>query len=151
MANNNNKKNNNGYFQQNIQKFGENFLDYKNAKNLEFEANKIFKDLAKQIINLDKHGHYFLDQQFLYSLLKTAHDKFLYHNVSYTGVQLLVQQTNMRGETVSSNIIFVLEKHRKAAEAYQLIITHLEMLKTSKDLNYVYVLANNLYNYRYDI
>ena len=52
IKNNNNKRKGNDYFSQAIQQFGENFLAYKTARDLEMDAVKIFRGLARGNINI---------------------------------------------------------------------------------------------------
>lgn len=143
MAKNNN---NNNYFTQNIQKFGKDFLLYKNAKELEQESNKIFRELARGRVDLEKHGHYFLNQQFLESCIVNAYNKYTYHNISFTGINYFV--INQPGAGQDMNIITVLEQHRRSAEAYCIILQTLNTIKSTYDYSYLYGLYDKLKNYR---
>ena len=48
----------NNFFTQNIDRYGENFLDYINARGIQNASINIFRGIAKGKINLDKYGHY---------------------------------------------------------------------------------------------
>lgn len=147
----NNNKNQNNFFSQNIRKNGENFLDLKNSKTMQRDAPRIFREIARGNIDLLKYGHYFLDMQFLESLIVTANNEFIFHNISYAGVMNLIASATMHREQVDVAVTQVLETHKRRAEAYNIIFNYLTMLKNTRDLNYIYALANNLSPYKFDL
>ena len=145
---NNNKKKNNDYFSQAIQQFGENFLAYKTARDLEMDAVKIFRGLARGNINIDRYGCYFLDQQLLHACLQTAYSKSTLYNISYAGVNMLKDSIFASGQTPDINIITILDYHKKSAEAYNIILNGLNNVSNTGDINYLICMANSLADYR---
>lgn len=141
--------NNNNYFSQNIQKFGEDFLVLKNARQLEFDAIKVFREMSQNKINIDKYGHYFLEQQFLDSLIKAANTKYIYHNISYTAISMVTSQDPRFAQ--DQNVLIVLDQHKRSFYAYQLILTVLNNVRATYDYSYIYALSDQLRQYRNDL
>lgn len=148
QKNNNQKKRQNDYFSQNIQQYGENFLQYKNARELEIDSIKVFRGLARGSINIDRYGCYFLDPQFLNACIQAAYSKLVYYTVSFNGVNLLKDSIFASGNTPDPNIIMVLDNHKKCSEAYNIILSNLYNIKNTGDVNYLVCLANSLSDYR---
>ena len=141
---NSNRRSN--YFQQNVQKFGENFISRKNPAELELDAIRIFRDIARGNIDVQKDGPYFLDTQFLESCLTAANLKLNLHTTNYNGVLMLVN--NNLGSSMTMSI---LEYNKRCMEAYTIIYNHLMNIKATKDINYLTTMVGNLRNYRNNI
>lgn len=148
VKNNNQKKKGNDYFTQSIQQYGENFLQYKNARDLEMDAIKVFRGLARGNINIDRYGCYFLEPQFLNACVQAAYSKLTYFKISYDGVNLLKDNIFASGRTPDPNIIMILDHHKKSAEAYNIILTGLYNIRNTNDINYLFCLANSLSDYK---
>lgn len=148
VKNNNQKKKGNDYFTQSIQQYGENFLQYKNARDLEMDAIKVFRGLARGNINIDRYGCYFLEPQFLNACVQAAYSKWTYFKISYEGVNLLKDNIFASGMTPDPNIIMILDHHKKSAEAYNIILAGLNNIRSTGDINYIFCLANNLSDFK---
>lgn len=148
IKNNNNKKKGNDYFSQAIQQYGENFLAYKTARDLEMDAVKIFRGLARGNINIDRYGCYFLDQQLMHACIQTAYSKLTLFGISYDGVNMLKDSIFASGQTPDTNIITILDYHKKCAEAYRIIYNGLINVSNTGDINYLICMANSLADYR---
>lgn len=148
VKNNNQKKKGNDYFTQSIQQYGENFLQYKNARDLEMDAIKVFRGLARGNINIDRYGCYFLEPQFLNACVQAAYSKYVYFKISQDGVNLLNDTIYASGVTPDPNIIMILDHHKKSAEAYNIILAGLNNIRTTNDINYLFCLANSLSDYK---
>lgn len=151
MAYNIKKKTNNGYFSKEIQRNGENFLDYKNPRNLEGDSIRLFRDLANDRVNIEQHGHYLLQPQFLEALIQASYSKLVLHDISYNSINFYMNNLVQNNIQPDVNMPSVLEYHRRRCEAYSVIHNALLYLKSSKDLNYLYVLKNNISRYRNDL
>jgi hypothetical protein len=147
----NQKRNNNNYFTSNIQKAGENFMDTKNARDLQFDAIKIFRDLARGNVDIAKYGQYLLDPMMLNACLSAANTKLMYYSISFSGVNCLVNSLSTSGNQIDPNIIMVLEDHRKSMEVYQAILTHFTALRDTGDIGYLVSLVNAISRYRSNI
>ena len=134
------------YFQQNIQKFGENFLGQKNSNDMQLDAIRVFRDIARGNIDVEEEGKYFLHPQFLESCIVAAFSKLSLHSINFNGVNLLVSQ-GANDETTMS----ILEYDRRCAEAYTIIYNQLNNIRNTGDVNYLTVMVNNLKNYRNNI
>lgn len=143
------KKNNNNinnYFSQNIKEFGENFLKYKNPKNIENDAMRVFRDLARRKVDIDKYGSYFLDDTFITILIKVASEKYIYFNVAWTGVDLLANTSQP-----NPDVINVLDKLSRSKQAYNIILLALNEIKRTRNYAYLYSLVSQLNQFRFDL
>ena len=134
------------YFQQNVQRFGTNFLETKNAEQMQRDAVKVFRDIAMGNINMETDGAYFLHPQFLASCIKEAQSMLNIHIVHCNGGTALIY-AGQADEMVRS----VLERDQRSAQAYKILYDGLCALSATGDLNYLSVLTNNLRNYRFNI
>lgn len=71
------------YFENNIQKYGVDFLDYKSAEEIQRDAKFIFRDMVYGNINYEKHGMYFMESRFLEQLIIVASIDARKHAVKY--------------------------------------------------------------------
>jgi hypothetical protein len=140
----NNKRQQNNYFTNSIKQGGENFLDFKNSNDMKRDAIRMFRDLARGKINIAAHGHYLLNNQFLESCIAACQDKLEYHGISYKGISYMVSGT---GEQ-SAPVMAVLDFHRRASEAYTIIMNGLLAIKATGDANHLVTIVSNLNNYR---
>lgn len=146
--NKNKKKNINNVFTQGIQQGGPNFLDEKNSRELEMDAIRVFRSLARGQVDITAHGHYFLHEAFLNSCISAANSKLIFHNISFTGVQSLMNDIRNQGQIPDSNIIVVLDHHKKCAEAYNIIYSNLNHIVATRNINYLVCMADMLESYR---
>lgn len=148
---NNNKKRPN-YFSQNIERYKDrDFLKYKTPRDFENESIQIFRQLAQGRINVEEHGIYFLEPQFIESLMGSAMTKYNFHRISFDGVTMLVQSFNVYGNQAPQDVMIVLESHRRTCEAYSLIYNGLNAIKMTGDPTNLYQLVNSLSGFRNDI
>lgn len=141
----NNRKRTN-YFQQNIQRFGENFLNMKNANDLEMDSIRVFRDIARGNVDPQKDGQYFLNTQFIESCISGASLKLNLHTTNYKGVLMLVNGGVNDGMTMA-----ILDYNKRCMEAYTIIYNNLNNIKATGDVNYLTAMASNLRNYRNNI
>lgn len=138
--------NNNNYFSQNIQKFGKDFLNYKTPRDIEFESGKIFREISQGKIDIAKYGQYFLNQQFLESCIASANNKFMFHNISFTGLNFMIINDINAAQDMS--VLAVTDQHRRSAEAYYIILQVLNTVKVTYDYSYLFGLYDQIRNYR---
>jgi len=140
---NNNKKKNN-YFTKAIQRYNDpDFIKYKNAKELEFESNIIFRELASGKIDIVEFGCYFVNPDLLNAMIKVSYEKYIFYYYSHQGMQALAQ---LKG--ADATISMVQDAHRRSTEAYRILNEGLQHLAATGDPNQVFALANLLFNYR---
>lgn len=137
------RKTQNNFFTKSIQKYGEDFLSKMNAKEMQNGAISLFRDIAKGRVDLGKYGHYFLINQFVDNCLVEAYAKLAYHSTNFTALNWFIAQNQANIQDLETNLQ-VLESDRRSTQAYECIITNLQALKFSQDLNYLYVMSNNL-------
>lgn len=148
--NNNKQRQNNDYFTKNIKQQGENFIGRKTATELQKDAIFIFRDIAKGNIDISKYGCYFEDDTFLTNCIIAANAKLIYSTISRDGVQALIEKNNMYG--VADPVVYtVLQNHINTVTAYGIILANLTAIQNTNDINYLYVMANQLKQYRFNI
>ena len=147
MGNNNqNKKPRPNYFSNNINKSGECFLDFKKAGDIQNDAPRIFRELARRSINLEVYGHYFLEKHFLENLIEVAKNKTIFHNITFQTMNYSINIMNMNGQLVDQDTINVAYTHKNICEVYNIIYYHLDIIYRSgmTDLKPLYVLCDIL-------
>lgn len=136
------------YFDYQKQKFGENFLQKKNAWNLQFDALRIFSDLIRGNIDVRKYEKYFSDTQLLESCLLVSSQKQSFHAVSYSGVEMLLQSMQNNNQPIDDIVFAVLDFHQKSAEAYGIIYNAFLGYKNTMNIEYLIPINSQLRNYR---
>lgn len=151
-GNNNNRNNNNknqrkpsNYFINNIERTGENFLDFKNSKDIYYDCPTIFRQLGQRKIELDKYGHFFFDIHFLEGCITACKQKEQFYGISYNATyQMVMSYTNNNMET-PAEITSVMETHMNAWKAYSTISYYLQGMRNTGNFQYLYRLADILY------
>lgn len=144
MAPHNKKNKRENYFQQNIQRSGQDFLETMPLDKMKLDAVKVFRELARGNIDIDVYGKYFFNPRFIEALISTAETKYNFHLISAMGVDLLLKQ-NVQGH----NIFAVYEYHNSATSAYGLIFAKLTEFRYTGDVNILTDLVMNLVKFRY--
>lgn len=129
MANNKKKqkKQKPGYFQQNVQQFGEDFLERKTARDVDRDAQKVFRDIAYQnpeaMVNI---APFFENRTFIANLANSANETVMKKYVHYSGICMFVTAPN---NPVASDPRYNLDKYLVEAkgeyEAYSIITKYL--------------------------
>ena len=142
------------YFDTQIQRspLREDFLNEKNARDLQMDAVRIFRDIARGNLKIEEHAHYFENNQLLESCLVTANSKYNLHHVSFLGVQALIDNMMKNNQQPGQNIISVHEYHKRCSEGYNIIIQNLIAMKnTGNTVGCLLAMENNLFLYRNEI
>ena len=71
------------YFKTNIQRFGEDFLDFKKAEEIQRDCKVIFNDMVFGNIDYEKYGMYFMEPRFLEQLIIKSEIDAKKHNLKY--------------------------------------------------------------------
>lgn len=166
-AKNNKKgnKNNNGYFIQNAQKYGDDFLKRKRADEIKRDAPRIFKDIAFAGGNVGSITKYFMNYSFVRNLIFVADELYKIENATCIGLNSYYQQqTNNGCYQEEERIPDILSRKSQSREAYNIIVSglnniirELDNIKLGKDKIAVYLsvgkylkgMSLGLKNYRY--
>ena len=140
------KRRENNFFTQNIEKYGDNFLDYINARTIQMQSINIFRNIAKGRVNLDKYGHYFTFSQFLEPCIESARSKY-----EVCAITLNAMQCYIYSGASSPAIASTFDYHKKNYEAYSIILQQLNNIKMDNDVTHIYTMANALSSYKYII
>jgi hypothetical protein len=146
-----NKQRNNGrsnnYFEQEIAKFGKDFLNSKNAKNIMLDTDRIFRDLVRGNIDVIHYEEYLSDPMLLEACLVQSYNKMNFHGISHQGVLSYIQSTGMGTTEVTS----VAEDHRIKKEVYTIIYSGFLNFKYSRNIEILLPMVNQLLNYKFSI
>lgn len=148
MSKINNNRSGRDFFSQSKKQYGEEFLKYMNARELQFKSAQIFRQMAKGQVDVVENGKYFLEPQFLEACLITANSKYTLHSISRDGVSLLVNTLVSQGVKVSPDINSVLDFHTRATEAYLEILNTMNIINNSGNTDCLIPMIQKLSNYR---
>ena len=146
--NNGGKKNNrkpSNYFINSIERVGENFLDYKNSKDIYYDCPTIFRQLGKKQIELDKYGHFFFDKPFLEGCIASCNQRAMFAGISYNGMYLMVLGYKNKGMQIPQEVSNVMDAHMNTWRAYSTIAYYLNGMLASGNIQYLYRLTDILY------
>ena len=150
--NNNNKKGNNmkkrpNYFEINVQMFGEDFLTKKNPLDIQRDAKKIFMDISRGNIDIDRDSYFFTDYNFLLNIGEVAYDNWKYHNMTIIGMKMFLDNT--KASMIDRYFLDVLERHQRSAEAYGIICEYIQRIMNNMGARVnLHEMSNRLSQYR---
>lgn len=127
------KRMSNSYFTRQYNVYGENFTNFKNARDIEFESNKIFRDLANGLIDLEKHGKAFEDPEFVGVLVNIAYHKLIYHDATRIGLEQYISLAQVNGIILDNYIYQVHSDHIRSTEAYSMLYSALLNIQLNHD------------------
>ena len=141
--------NQSNYFKQNIQKHGKDFIDKMDARDMQVNTVRVFRDLARGNINIKAEGQYFLNPQFLSACLVSANSKLVLHSTHYNAVTMMI---NQMGAAVPEEVRQVQAYDKACTEAYTYIMQGLQAIQTTGVAEeHLYAMAANLRAYRHNI
>jgi hypothetical protein len=139
----------NSYFTQQYDAYGENFTNFKSAQDVRRESYKIFKSLAENAIDLEKHGKCFLDPVFVGALRDVAYEKMTYHNATQIGLQIFIDMMTSQNRFVEGFIYENYSAHVRSMECYTLIYNAMFNIQLTYDYeNILSILMPQLSAYR---
>lgn len=136
------------YFEMNIQKKGEDFLDSKSIDEIQRDAKKrIFQDMAFGNIDYEKYGRYFMEPRFLEQLIVTARDEMENHRVKYTALK---EFDNAHPGDI--RVVTICAVESRLVCAYETIYYYLKTVRDSGyNISCLTDLVAQIYQYRQDI
>ena len=127
MAQNNKKKKQKpGYFQQNVQQFGEDFLERKTARDIDRDAQKVFRDIAFQNPeSMANIAPFFENRTFIANLANSANETVMKKYIHYSGICMFASAPNPVTNDPRYNIDKYLVEAKGEYEAYVIITKYL--------------------------
>lgn len=129
----NEKRMKNSYFTQQYEAYGENFSNFKSPQDLRKESFKIFKSLAENAIDLEKHHKCFLDPTFVGVLKDVAYEKLRYHYCTAKGLEMSINQMLMCNMQVDGYIYECYSEHQKSITCYTLLFQMFQNIQLTND------------------
>lgn len=149
MAYNNNKKQKN-YFTNNIERFGDNFIEQFDAKKLRMDARRVFSDIAFGRIDYDKYWQYFTNSLFINALIDVANTEYIIHNTSYMAMDCYARQYGTNPQFSA-----VMTYHRRNAEAHSILLQAFMNIRSNRftveSVSSLKVLSNKMKEYAQDL
>ena len=144
------KKNNyskNNYFKQNIQKYGQDFIQKKKIEKggLLNEPPRIFRDLIRNRIDLDEYN-YFYDPDLQQVMLENAESKFREFSVLYNAMNVLFYHNNMNNFQPTQDEFLTFNKVKHSYELYRELYNSLYNFRISGDISWITKIPFNITN-----
>ena len=147
--NNNNNRPQNNFFTKQQQKHGDDFMKMMTARDIQNGACQIFREIGRGRIDINKFGQYFLDPQFLECLIVEALANLNAHALNYRALNWYISN-NFESQDIQFQTM-ILDNHKKATQAYEIIFNNLSSIKATGDIHYLFTMANCLKNVRNNI
>ena len=117
-----------------------------NARTMGREGMRIIKDIAFGKYNIYNEGHIFRNLEFVTATLAEVDKRVLEASIHVNAIQYAYSGTQ------DPNVLNVLMRDKKTLEAYTLVHEQLAaIIMTNGDTGFLYVLANKLPQYKYNI
>lgn len=149
MAYNNNKKQRN-YFTNNIERYGDNFIEQFDAKKLRMDARRVFSDIAFGKIDYDKYWQYFTNSLFINALIDVANTEYVIHSTSQYAME---EYTKIYGTNPQFSAIMTY--HRRNAEAHYILLSAFLLIRENRfmveSVSALKILSNKMKNYAQDL
>lgn len=117
-----------------------------NARTMGREGMRIIKDIAFGKYNIYNEGHIFRNLEFVTATLAEVDKRILEASIRVNAIQYAYSGTQ------DPNVLNVLMRDKKTLEAYTLVHEQLAaIIMTNGDTGFLYVLANKLPQYKYNI
>lgn len=145
---NNNKKRSN-YFTQNIMNNGPNFLNSKNAKDLQYDAVRILRDIARGAVDVREYYDYMCNTQLINAIIFVSGQKIDFHSVSAMSVGFYINCASTNPQMMLPETIYsILDDHQKTAYVYGVVSEAFRNFKVSLNVDFLLPMAGQLRNYR---
>lgn len=127
-----NKKRKPGYFEMNVQQYGEDFLERKTARDINRDAQKVFRDIAHQSPDsMDSIAVFFMNRQFVSNLSIAANEIATKRYVTYLGLNTFYQTQGQAGAVNAGiQIDRYLTEAKNEYDAYYVIMGYLNNIVT---------------------
>lgn len=117
-----------------------------NARTMGREGMRIIKDIAFGKYNIYNEGHIFRNLEFVTATLAEVDKRVLEASIHVNAIQYAYSGTQ------DPNVLNTLMRDTKTLEAYKLVHDQLAaIIMTNGDTGFLYVLANKLPQYKYNI
>lgn len=146
---NNGGKRRKNWFEQQIERFGPDFIDTMRADETQKGAVKVFTDLARGNVNIATEGNYFLNAQFLENCCIAANSKRVFNSILFDGLNALNQvNPNVANDT---NFQATYRQISNKVQAYTMIYEALCGIRSTGNLQLLYTLVSQLAPFKYNI
>ena len=135
------------WFEQQVERFGSDFIHSIRADEAQKGAVKVFGDLARGNVNISTEGGYFLDPQFLENCIIAANSKQVFYKYLYEGLNASVRENPNTANDQSFQAVY--RNISNSLSAFSYIYQALHGIKETGNLQYLYTLVSQLAPYKY--
>ena len=149
MGQKNNGKKRKSWFEQQVERFGPDFINNMSADEMQKGAVKVFTDLARGNVSIATEGNYFLNAQFLENCCIAANSKRVFNSILFDGLNALNQvNPNVAND---SNFQATYRQISNKVQAYSMIYEALCGIRATGNLQLLYTLVSQLAPFKYNI
>ena len=116
-----------------------------NVKTMGKEGMKIIRNIAHGTYNIYAEGHIFRNPDFVKAIIVEVDKRLIDHAIHVRAIEYAYANTQ------DANVLSLLHRDRKSYEAYTIIRQTLESIAITGDTGFLWVLANKLPQYKYNI
>lgn len=116
-----------------------------NVKTMGKEGMKIIRNIAHGTYNIYAEGHIFRNPDFVKAIIVEVDKRLIDHAIHVRAIEYAYANTQ------DANVLSLLHRDRKSYEAYAIIRQTLESIAITGDTGFLWVLANKLPQYKYNI
>lgn len=119
---------------------------FTNVKTMAQTGMKMIRDIAFGKFNIYNEGHVFRNLDFVNAIIVECNKRLLDINIHITAMEYAYNGTE------DLNVLRLLQRDRQSKEAYELIVDSLsKIIYTGGDTGFLWILANRLPRYKYNI
>lgn len=138
------------HFQWQEERNGKDFLDNQTPIQLrEFHVPRIIGDISRGNIDYREEEYYFSNSALLSAILDVATQKYIAHDISARGVEMLLNQIKSTNpsDPMIDTVAIIHNIHYKTAELYRLVCDAFASYRDTGDIDHLYPLGHQLRGY----
>lgn len=134
-------KTRNNYFTQAVQRGGKDFIETTNIQQLQNDATRIFRDLAKGLIDINQCQDYLMNDRLATVLEQQAHQTYIYNSEIFYSIDYRIRGMEQCGIQVAPYLVSLREEWRLRVIVYQIILQNIQNFRVTKDINYIIAMS----------
>lgn len=141
-------KTKNNYFTQAIQRCGKDFVNTANIQQLQYDAPRIFRDLAKGAVDIAQCQEYLMNERLATVLEQQALQTYIYNSEIFNSIDYRINGMAYNQQPVDQYIIALREEWKCRVAVYQIIHYNIQNFRVTKDVNFILAMAAQIANNR---
>lgn len=141
------KKNKPNYFAQAIQRGGTDFIDNTNIQQLQNDASKILRELARGNIDPNQYYNYLANDRLAYALSNVAYQNLIHYNEIYYSLWFRVDYLQRNNQPLSQYLVQLMQEYSWKTRVYDIIYSHIEAFRATKDISHIISMVSKISYY----